>query len=102
MATIFLCGDDMKERTKQLRAFARAIRKRINDNDITLQRFAELHCEQFGLQLGTLNRYIYAHNVPGILMCWAIADSLSDMTKEPVDVVFMELAHAIRNKKTPD
>lgn len=98
---LFLWGYMYKKR-KELRRFSRAISKRISAKDITIRQFAEQHCAKYGLQWGTLNRYLYSTNAPSILMCWAIAESLSDLTKEPVDVVFMELAQAIRNKKTPD
>lgn len=92
----------MYVKRKELKRFSRVISKRISKNNITIREFAEQHCAQYGLLWGTLNRYLYSNNAPGVLMCWKIAECLSDMTKEPVDVVFMELAQAIRNKKTPD
>lgn len=87
---------------KELRAFARVIRKRIDASDITIQGFAAQHSVKNGLGLSTLNRYLYTNNAPSVIMCWCIAESLCDMTKEPVELVFMELAQAIRNKKAPD
>ena len=92
----------MYEQRKELLSFARVIRKRIVANDITINKFAELHSVKNGLGLSTLNRYLYSNNAPSVTMCWRIAESLCDMTKEPVELVFMELAQAIRNKKTPD
>ena len=92
----------MYERKKTLFGLSRVIKKRIDDNNITIQDFAHQHCVQHGLSLSTLNRYLYANNAPGVLMCWKIAESLCNMTAEPVELVFMELAQAIRNKKTPD